>query len=430
MRKFRRAALVGAVTAITIASLVTPAIAANPARDQKAPAHRTDNRPGPLTARNDARRKAALELIRSGQASPNADGVVTLGEEKYVEAVVGGEARLFTILAEFGTQVAGRYGRVPGPAHDQIPVPNRETVDGQNNPDYQTGVAYDNFRAYNAVLQGGHLVSDFDQAYYDDLFFGPENSMQDFYLAQSEGAYTITGEVGNVSGDNEGWVQVPGNASLYGDNAIEDFGGSWRFIDDAGDAWYQDALAQHDSAAQVNAYLSQFDIWDRNDFDATVTSTRPTAISTTSRRFTPGKARMPAAARRAATQSGRTAGLSTRPTSARPGRKSTARTTSRVALASATAITGSATTPSRARTAASASSRTSTATISACPTCTRPTPARTERPSGRSCRPVHGSATAPRTSVLARTSWARGRSCSSAGSTSPMSFRRAKASMT
>ena len=135
MRKFGRAALVGAVTAMTIASLVTPTLAANRSRDVKGatPAHRTDNRPGPLSDRQEARRKAAQELILSGQASPGEDGVIALDEGKYFEAAVEGPATVFTILSEFGTQAKGKYGTVPGPAHDQIPKPNRELVDGQPN---------------------------------------------------------------------------------------------------------------------------------------------------------------------------------------------------------------------------------------------------------------------------------------------------------
>src|SRR5688500_14538748 len=242
MSKLRRAALICAVAGTTL-SVVGPTFAASPMRDQGgAAAHRVDNRPGPLTAQQNARRKAALELIRSGQASPNADGVVQLAEDKYVEAVVSGNAKLFTILAEFGSEAAGRFGRVPGPSHNEIPVPNREIVDGMANPGSNAALPYDNFRAFNARVEGGQLVSDFDEAYYDDLFFGPENSMKDFYLEQSGGAYNLSGEVGNLSNGHDGWVQVPGNASLYGDNAVENAGGAWRFIEDSANSWYSDAL--------------------------------------------------------------------------------------------------------------------------------------------------------------------------------------------
>ncbi len=55
------------------------------------------------------------------------------------------------------------------------------------------------------------------------MFNGPAQSFKDFYLKQSGGRYTATNTVTD-------WVQVPGNASTYGDNAVEDLGGSWAFI--------------------------------------------------------------------------------------------------------------------------------------------------------------------------------------------------------
>ena len=64
------------------------------------------------------------------------------------------------------------------------------------------------------------------------------------------------------------WVQVPGNASTYGDNAVEDFGGAWQFIDDTGNAWYdaQVAAGQRPSRDQGRRWRS-FDVWDRYDYD-------------------------------------------------------------------------------------------------------------------------------------------------------------------
>jgi len=84
--------------------------------------------------------------------------------------------------------------------------------------------------------------------------------MKTYYEALSNGQYSVTNTVSD-------WVQVPYNASYYGDNAVEDFGGSWAFIEDAGNAWYADALQAMGSKAAVQDYLKQFDVWDRNDFD-------------------------------------------------------------------------------------------------------------------------------------------------------------------
>jgi immune inhibitor A len=230
-----------------------PASAGVPAGDRSSgAAMRPDNRPGPLTARQEARREAAQRLILSGQASPNADGVVQLAEDKYFQAAVGGTGQLFTILAEFGTQGSGRFGTVPGPLHNEIVKPNREVVDGVANTAYDPDLPYDNFK---------HWTDDFNPAYYEDLFFGAADSMADFYSKQSSGNYTVAGEVSS-------WVTVPGNASTYGDNAIEDFGGAWQFIEDSGNAWYQAQLDAGMSVADIQAFLATFDVWDRYDYDS------------------------------------------------------------------------------------------------------------------------------------------------------------------
>ena len=260
MRHPARRALGIAVAGMAVVALVAPTMAAAPATDRGSGGHvsQIDNHPGPLTERQNARRKAAQELILSGKASPNADGVVQLADDKYYQAAVTGVGQVFTILSEFGDQGTKKLGLVPGPLHNEIVKPNREIVDGQVNPDYQTAVAYDNSTHWNA---------NFNEAYYRELFFGSGDSFADFYSKQSSGAYTVDGDVGNLSDTNGGWVKVSGNASTYGDNAVEDFGGAWQFIEDSGNAWYADALAALGSKAAVEDYLSDFDVWDRNDFD-------------------------------------------------------------------------------------------------------------------------------------------------------------------
>ncbi|HXG26698.1 MAG TPA: immune inhibitor A domain-containing protein [Candidatus Binatia bacterium] len=252
MRKLARTALAGAVVGVVVASLAAPVMGAAPMRGGAAHrADRPDNRPGPLTERQEARRKAAMELILSGKASPNEDGVVALAEDKYFQAELTGTAQVFTILAEFGDQGSGRLGRVPGPLHNEIPKPNRAIVHGEANPSYDPNAPVDNNR---------HWVPDFNRDYYLDLFFGDGPSFKDFYEEQSSGAYTLAGDVSP-------WVQVPGNASTYGDNSVEDFGGAWQFIEDAGNAWYQAMVDQGWTDAQMKDYLAQFDVWDRYDYD-------------------------------------------------------------------------------------------------------------------------------------------------------------------
>ena len=237
MRKLARAALVGVVLGVTMTSLAAPIAAQAPivGRDNSIKV-RPDNRPGPFTERQEARRKAAQELILSGKASPNEDGVVTLGEDKYFEAAVTGVGHVFTILAEFGDNGSGKLGTVPGPLHNQIAEPDRD------------------------VDNSTHWVENFNRAYYRDLFFGDGETFADFYTKQSSGAYTVDGGVSK-------WVQVDGNASTYGDNTVEDFGGAWQFIEDTGNAWFDAQVAAGKSMAQIKAKLAEFDVWDRYDYD-------------------------------------------------------------------------------------------------------------------------------------------------------------------
>ncbi|MFB9308578.1 immune inhibitor A [Agromyces hippuratus] len=236
-------ALVAASATMAAGAAMVPAAFAAPAGDapdSPSAAQRLDNRPGPLTERQNERRKAAQKLILSGQAAPGDDGVVQLGDDKYYEASVTGTGRLFTILSEFGDGGSGKLGTTPGPLHNEIPEPDR------------------------AVNNSTHWASDFNSAYYDDLFFDGAgdggDSFADFYTKQSNGAYTVDGEVSD-------WVQVPGNASTYGDNAVEDFGGAWQFIEDTGNAWYEAQVAAGKTDAEIKAELATFDMWDRYDAD-------------------------------------------------------------------------------------------------------------------------------------------------------------------
>jgi immune inhibitor A len=227
------AALIGAgVQAVATAA---PAPSAAPASESHAAA-RSDNHPGPLTVRQEARRKAAQKLILSGEATPNADGVVQLAEDKYYQAAVTGVDRVFTILSEFGDAGSGKLGTTPGPLHNEIPEPDR-TVDNST-----------------------HWLPDFNRNVYLDLLFGSGESFADFYYKQSAGQYTVAGDVSD-------WVQVPGNASTYGDNAVENDGGAWQFVEDTGNAWYDAQVAAGRTDDQIKAELATYDEWDRYDYN-------------------------------------------------------------------------------------------------------------------------------------------------------------------
>jgi immune inhibitor A len=237
-RRIRGLGAVVAVGATVVAGAAFgPAAVAAPADDsQQSAAQRQDNRPGPLTERQNERRKAAQELILSGQAAPNEDGVVQLAADKYYEAALAGTAQVFTILSEFGDQGSGKLGTTPGPLHNEIPEPDR------------------------TVNNSTHWIADFNTASYEDLFFGPGESFKDFYEKQSSGAYSVAGAVSD-------WVRVPGNASTYGDNSVEDYGGAWQFIQDTGNAWYDAQIAAGKSLDRIKADLAAFDVWDRYDAD-------------------------------------------------------------------------------------------------------------------------------------------------------------------
>ncbi len=244
MKKLIGCALVGAAgAALVVAGLQQPAGAAQVVDDgarqatANATAHRQDNRPGPLTNQWIERRKAALDLVGKGRARIDGSGNVTVdaATNNVVQVTFEKTDKIFTVLSEFGTQGLGKYGTVPGPQHNQIAQPDR-SVD-------------------NSTI----WASDFNTAHYENMFNGSGESMKTFYERLSSGKYSVTNTV-------NGWVQVPHNASYYGDNAIENNGGAWAFIQDTGNAWYRNAL-QTMTADQINAYLAQFDVWDRNDFD-------------------------------------------------------------------------------------------------------------------------------------------------------------------
>ena len=243
------AAAVAGVTVMAGAAFGPAAIAAPTADDpSSSAAQRLDNRPGPLTERQNERRKAAQKLILSGKVTPDANGVVDLnagsgadGDSvdtagKYYQAAVKGTGQVFTILSEFGDSGSGKLGTTPGPLHNEIPQPDR------------------------TVNNSTHWEPDFNTDYYHDLFFGAGESFADFYSKQSSGDYTVAGEVSD-------WVQVPGNASTYGDNSVEDYGGSWQFIEDTGNAWYDAQKTAGKTDAEIKAELASFDVWDRYDAD-------------------------------------------------------------------------------------------------------------------------------------------------------------------
>ena len=197
----------------------------------------TDNPSHPLGDEQAARKEIALSAKLNGKTTGKTHQVA---KGQYVELAREGEDKIWTIIGEFGTQIHPSYGGTPGPLHNQLPAPDR-SVD-------------------NTTI----WAPDFTKAYYQNLLFSEAPgavSMRNFYIEQSSNRYTVNGEVTD-------WVMVPYNEARYGTNACGSIVCStvWRFVNDAADAWFANAATTM-TPDQINAYLSQFDVWDRYDFD-------------------------------------------------------------------------------------------------------------------------------------------------------------------
>ena len=181
-----------------------------------------DDKPDPLTVRQRDLRQKALESKLNGKAYGRTHEVA---RGQYVELAREGEGTIWAVLGEFADLL-----------HNTLPEPNR---------------AVDNTTIW---------VPDFNRDYYMDLLFNGApgaNSMRNFYIEQSSGRYAVYGDVTD-------WVTVPGNAVDYDDNPDTNV---WNFLQDSIDGWYDAQIAAGKTPAQINEYLSQFDVWDRYDYD-------------------------------------------------------------------------------------------------------------------------------------------------------------------
>jgi immune inhibitor A len=233
-----------AVLAGIVAVAATPLALAAP-HDQAASKSKSDNLPDRLSKKQGDLRKKGLEMVLKGQAQANGKNkIVQVAKGQYVELERQGEDKIFTIVAQFGPQnspFAILQSGIPGPLKNQIPEPDR-SVD-------------------NTTI----WAPDFSQSYYTKMLFDPTPgavSMRNFYIEQSSGRYAVTGDVSD-------WVTVPYNAAHYGRNYC---GGivcqqTWRFVQDAANKWYDAQIAAGKTVDQINEYLSQFDTWDRYDYN-------------------------------------------------------------------------------------------------------------------------------------------------------------------
>ena len=226
------------------------AIAAPPA--QAAPGHdpggrKSDDLKHPLGKRQAELRKQGLHKLLRGQGVAHGKNkVMQVASGQYVELARQGEDAIWTVTGQFGNVPSPipflASDSLAGPQHNQIPQPDR-TVD-------------------NTTIWS----PDFSKSYYETMLFSGAPgaiSMRNFYLEQSSNRYTVNGTV-------EDWAQLPYNAAHYGRNWC---GGivcpttTWWFIEDTLNAWYAGRVAAGMTAAQIDAYLAPYDVWDRYDAD-------------------------------------------------------------------------------------------------------------------------------------------------------------------
>ncbi len=225
--------LVALIVSISAVASASPDAGMSRGAADEHSAGKPDDLPHPLGQQRRALRQQGLEAKALGKAYGKTHEVA---RGQFVELEREGEDLIWTVLADFGDQEhPGFTGGLPGPQHNQLPQPDRN---------------YDNTTIW---------VPDFNQGYYLDLLFSEApgaNSMRNYYIEQSSNRYTVGGDVTD-------WVQVPYNTARYG----RSFATTWYFVDDSVDAWYQSQIDAGMTSAQIDDYLSQFDVWDRYDWD-------------------------------------------------------------------------------------------------------------------------------------------------------------------
>ncbi|WP_176308468.1 immune inhibitor A domain-containing protein [Micromonospora sp. NBS 11-29] len=246
------------------------------------PAQAEHDLPNPLEDKRRALRQEGLSEVLAGRAKAqkiNGSTVVKVGEKAVAGASAGRAAKstkagkgptedqyvelsrtqtdkIFVILAEFGDERHPSYPdrdtdpntagptRFDGPRVNQIPQPNR---------------AVDNSTVWQADYSADH---------FRQLYFGTnpgDESLKQYYEAQSSGRYSVDGEVTN-------WVKVRYNEARYGRSngypcASNVCNNTWALVRDAANQWVTDQKAQGRSDADIAADVKSMDQWDRYDFD-------------------------------------------------------------------------------------------------------------------------------------------------------------------
>ena len=216
---------------IILAAALPVAAGASPTAAERDSVQSEDFRMDPLTSAQLANKETAMTSVLAGKAYVNGDGKsLEVAKGQFVELAREGEDPIWTVLGEFNDF-----------PHNNIAAPDR-TVD-------------------NSTL----WTEDFNQEYYQEMLFAEGkgvNSMRQWYIENSSNRYTVNGGVTD-------WVSLPGDACSYDDggpgpgNALS----VWQFIIDSLNGWYADQLADGKTPAEIDEFLSQYDVWDRYDWD-------------------------------------------------------------------------------------------------------------------------------------------------------------------
>lgn len=256
MTQLRRGfAVAAAVIALGAFTLQGPAAAAPPVDTAPADptvAERSDNLPNPLAEKRRAAKLRALSALIAGDAELEQRGrsIGAVVDGEFIETRVEGSEAIFVILTEFSDETLEPFGGPPGPLHNEIEEPSR---------------ADDNTTIWQ---------EDFSREHFDDIYFETEDdsypSLANYVEEQSNGSYTVTGEVND-------WVLLPYNEGRYGANPPLPPPGEpplfgeddtyWAWVEDSVEAWYEAQLEDGQTPEQIEETLRANDRWDRYDFD-------------------------------------------------------------------------------------------------------------------------------------------------------------------
>jgi immune inhibitor A len=234
-----------AATAVPGTAQADPGAEAPPAAAGE-PQVQADNLPDPLSQKKTALRQRAVDALVAGKAETAGKGenrTIQLDNGTVVDYPATQTAQLLTFLIDFGDDASNPTfpDNTAGPLHNEIPEPG---------PDDNTT----------------YWEPDFNRNHFMDMFFNglPDQNGESFksvYKEMSSGRFDLKGDVSD-------WVTVPNAASYYSDDDGENPGSLMKeFLEDGATAWYQDQLDAGKSEAQIKAYLSTFDQWDRFDYD-------------------------------------------------------------------------------------------------------------------------------------------------------------------